>query len=163
VWICLLLLHIWCKQQSCWMKSFSGFIKPFYFSKISWCTRFTCSDRFCHDEGLKHHIFNFDKHLISFQSIFWNLGFERLMHSSALEVSAESKDDALTGNEYMQKKQRTDASKVTNPWLMGLFSSKYMCFGVWELNSFLHTLAKLPVCLAVHIMQHLLVFNPCFE
>ena len=42
--------------------------------------------------------------MISFQSIFWNLGFERLMHSSALAVSAETKDDALTENEYMQKK-----------------------------------------------------------
>ena len=49
------------------------------------------------------------------------------MDSSALAVSAETKDDALTGNEYMQKKkQRTDASKVTNPWLMGIFSSKDM-------------------------------------
>ena len=112
------------------MKSFSGFIKPFYFSKKSLCTSFTCSDIFCHDEGLKNHTFNFDKHLISFQSIFWNLGFERFMHSSALGVSAETKDDALTENEYMPKILRIDASKVTNPWLMGIFSSKYMCLGV---------------------------------
>jgi hypothetical protein len=48
------------------------------------------------------------------------------MDSSALAVSAETKDDALTENEYMQKKQRTDASKVTNPWLMGIFCSKDM-------------------------------------
>ena len=48
------------------------------------------------------------------------------MDFSALAVSAETKDDALTGNEYMPKKLMTDASKVTNPWLMGIFSSKYM-------------------------------------
>ena len=48
------------------------------------------------------------------------------MDSSALEVYVETKDDALTGNEYMQKKKRTDASKVTNPWLMGIFCSKDM-------------------------------------
>ena len=48
------------------------------------------------------------------------------METTALGVSAETKDDALTGNEYVPKKLRTDASKVTNPWLMGIFSSKYM-------------------------------------
>ena len=127
------------------MKSFSGFIKPFYFSKISWCTRFTCSDRFYHDEGLKHHIFNFDKHLISLQTIFSILGFQRLMDSSPLEVSAETKDDALTRNEYIQKKQRTDASKVTNPWLMGIFCSKDKLWTVWEFHTFLRTLTKFPV------------------
>ncbi len=53
------------------------------------------------------------------------------MDSSALGVSAETKDDALPENEYVQKKkQRIDASEVTNPWLMGIFSSKYMCLGV---------------------------------
>jgi len=45
------------------------------------------------------------------------------MDSSALGVSAETKDDALTGNEYMHKKKRTDALKVTNPWLMGTYCS----------------------------------------
>ena len=48
------------------------------------------------------------------------------MESSALGVSAETKDDALNGNEYMQKKQRTDASEVTNPWLMAILCSKDM-------------------------------------
>jgi hypothetical protein len=58
------------------------------------------------------------------------------MESSALGVSAETKDDALTGNEYMQKKkQRTDASKVTNPWLMGIFTSKDMFLRVCEAPS----------------------------
>ena len=126
------------------MKSFSGFIKPFYFSKISWCTRFTCSDRFYRNEGLEHHIFNFDKHLISLQSIFWNSGFQRLMESSALGVSAETKDDAPTRNEYIQKKQRTDASKVTNPWLMGIFCSKDMFEIVWGLHSFFTLLREAP-------------------
>ena len=93
-------------------------------------TRFACSDRFYRQEGFEHHIFNFDNYLISFQSIFWNLGFGRFMHSSALGVSAETKDDALTENEYMPKKLRIDASKVANPWSMGIFSSKYMCLGV---------------------------------
>ena len=78
------------------------------------------------------------------------------MQSSALGDSAETKDNALTGNEYMQKKQRTDASKVTNPWLMGIFSSKYMFLRVRELHTFLHTLAKLPVWWAVYIMKHYL-------
>ena len=86
----------------------------------------TCSDRFYREEGFEHHIFNFDNYLISFRSIFWNLGYERFMQSSALGDSAENKDNALTGNEYMRKKQRTDASKVTNPWLMGIFCSKAM-------------------------------------
>ncbi len=67
------------------------------------------------------------------------------MESSALGVSAETKDDALNGNEYMQKKQRTDASKVTNPWLMGIFCSKDMFLRVWEMHTFFRTLAKLPV------------------
>ena len=140
------------------MKSFSGFIKPFYFSKISWCTRFTYSDRFYRNEGLEHHIFNFDKHLIWLQSIFWNSGFQRLMESSALGVSAETKDDALNGNEYMQKKQRTDASKVTNPWLMGIFCSKDMFLRVWEMHTFLRTLAKLPVWKIEFKIQTLLQF-----
>ena len=48
------------------------------------------------------------------------------MDSSALEVSAEVNNDSNTGNEYMQKKQRTDASEVTNPWLMRIFCSKDM-------------------------------------
>ena len=48
------------------------------------------------------------------------------MDSPALEVYAETNNDAHTGNEYMHKKQRTDASEVTNPWLMGIFSSKDM-------------------------------------
>jgi hypothetical protein len=52
------------------------------------------------------------------------------MDSPALAVSAETKDDALTENEYMQKKQRIDASMVTNPWLMGIFCSKYMSLEV---------------------------------
>ena len=79
-------------------EGFSGFIKPFYFSKISWCTKFTCSDRFYHDEELKHDFFMFDKLLTSFHSIFWNKGFQRFMETTALGVSAETKDDALTGN-----------------------------------------------------------------
>jgi hypothetical protein len=48
------------------------------------------------------------------------------MASPALEVSAEINKDAHTGNECMNKKQRTDASEVTNPWLMGIFCSKDM-------------------------------------
>ena len=67
------------------------------------------------------------------------------MDSPALGVSAETKDDALTENEYMQKKLRIDASKVTNPWLMGIFCSKDMFLRVWEMHTFLRTLAKLPV------------------
>jgi hypothetical protein len=85
------------------------------------------------------------------------------METTSLGVSAETKDNALTGNEYMQKKQRTDASKVTNPWLMGIFCSKDMFLRVCGLHSFLHTLAKLPVWWAVYIMQHLPVVNPWFE
>ena len=46
------------------------------------------------------------------------------MASPALEVSAEINNDAHTGNEYMKKKQRTDASEVTNSLLMGIFCSK---------------------------------------
>ena len=48
------------------------------------------------------------------------------MDSSALEDSAETNNDAHTGNEYMQKKQRTDASEVANLFFMGIFSSKVM-------------------------------------
>ena len=48
------------------------------------------------------------------------------MDSPALEVYAETNDDALTGNENMQKKLRTDALEVTNPWLMVIFCSKDM-------------------------------------
>jgi hypothetical protein len=57
----------------------------------------------------------FDKHLTSFHSIFLNTGFQRLMDSPALEVYAETNNEAHNGNECMQKKQRTDASEVTNP------------------------------------------------
>ena len=50
------------------------------------------------------------------------------MDSSAPEDSAESNNDALTGNEYMAKRQRTDASEVTNPWHMGIFFfERYVC------------------------------------
>ena len=108
-------------------------------------TKFTCSDRSYHDEWFKHHICIFDKHLTSFHSIFWNTGFQRLMDSSALEDSGETNNDAHTGNEYMQKKQRTDASEVTNPWLMRIFCSENMFDRVWGLHSFLHTLTKLSV------------------
>ena len=48
------------------------------------------------------------------------------MDSPALEVSAEINIDAHNGSEYMKIKQRTDASEVTNSWLMGIFSSKDM-------------------------------------
>ncbi len=87
-------------------------------------------------------LIKFWPHFIQFS---WNKGFQRFMETTALGVSAETKDNALTGIEYMQKKQRTDASKVTNPWLMGIFCSKDMFLRVWELHTFLRTLAKLPV------------------
>ena len=48
------------------------------------------------------------------------------MDSPALEVYAETNSNVHTGNAYMQKKLRTDASEVTNPWLMGIFCSKDM-------------------------------------
>ena len=48
------------------------------------------------------------------------------MDSSALEVYAQTNNDAHTGDEYMLKKQRTDASEVTNLWLMGISCSKDM-------------------------------------
>jgi len=107
-----------------------------YFSKISLRTKFICSDRSYHDEWFENHICKFDKHLTLFHSIFWNTGFQRLMDSPALGVSAETNDDALTGNENMQKKQRTDALEVTNPWLMGILCSKVMWLGVWGFNTF---------------------------
>ena len=87
----------------------------------------------------------FDKHLTSFHSILWNTGFQRLMDSSALEVYAQTNNNAHTGDEYMLKKQRTDASEVTNLWLMGISCSKDMFVWVWELHTFLRTLVKLPV------------------
>ena len=43
------------------------------------------------------------------------------MDTPALEVSAETNHNAHTGNEYTQKKQRTEASEVTDSWLMGIF------------------------------------------
>jgi len=52
------------------------------------------------------------------------------MDSSALEVSAEINNESNTGNEYIQTKVRTDASEVTNPWFMEIFSSKDMGMGV---------------------------------
>jgi hypothetical protein len=48
------------------------------------------------------------------------------MDSTALEVNAEAKINARTGNEYTKKKQKTDASEVTNPGLMRIFCSKDM-------------------------------------
>ena len=66
------------------------------------------------------------------------------MDSSALEDSAETNNDAHTGNEYMQKKQRTDASEVTNPWLMGICCWKDMCVGVVRLYTFLTHSRKAP-------------------
>jgi len=56
----------------------------------------------------------------------FNKGFQRFMDSSALEVYAQTNNDAHTGDEYMLKKQRTDASEVTNPWLVRIFCSKDM-------------------------------------
>ena len=67
------------------------------------------------------------------------------MDSVALEVFAETDNDAYTGYEYMQKKQRTDAAEVTNPWLMGIFCSKDVCVGVVRVAHFFRTLEKLPV------------------
>ena len=71
------------------------------------------------------------------------------MDSSALEVYADINNDAHTGNEYMKKKQRTDASEVTNPWLMAILCLKDMFVRVREFHTFLRTLAKLPVWWAV--------------
>ena len=51
-----------------------------------------------------------------------------MIHSSALGVSAD-KDDVLTENEYIQKKQMIEASKVTNPWLIGIFFFEIYVFG----------------------------------
>ncbi len=48
------------------------------------------------------------------------------MESPALEVYTETNNGAHTGNEYMNKKQRTDASEVTNLFFMGIFCSKDM-------------------------------------
>ncbi len=81
---------------------------------------------FIEEEGFEHHIFNFDNYLISFQSIFWNLGFERLMQSSALGDSAETKDNALTGNEYMQKKTKDRRFQGNQSLAHGNICSKYM-------------------------------------
>ncbi len=67
------------------------------------------------------------------------------MDSPALEVSAETNRNAHTGNEYTQKKQRTEASEVTDSWLIRMFCWKVLCFGVVRVAHFLHTLAKLPV------------------
>jgi len=67
------------------------------------------------------------------------------MDSSALEVYAQTNNDAHTGDECIQKEQRTDASEVTNPWLMVIFCSKDMFERVRGLHSFLRTLEKLPV------------------
>ena len=67
------------------------------------------------------------------------------MDSPALEVSAETNHNAHTGNEYTQKKQRTEASEVTDSLLMGIFWWKVLCFGVVRVAHFLRTLAKLPV------------------
>jgi hypothetical protein len=47
-----------------------------------------------------------------------------LMDSSALEVYSETNHNVQTGNEYTQRKLRTDASEVTNPWLLRIFISK---------------------------------------
>ena len=105
----------------------------------------------------------FDKYLSSFQSIIRNTGFQRLMDSSAPEDSAESNNDAHNGNEYTQKKQRTNASEVTNPWLMGIFCSKDMFVRVWGFLSFLCTPAKLPVWLTMCMIQYLPVFTQCFK
>ncbi len=48
------------------------------------------------------------------------------MDSRALEVNGETNNDAHTGNEYTQRKLKTGASEVTNPWLMRIFYSKDM-------------------------------------
>ena len=71
------------------------------------------------------------------------------MDSPALEVYAETNNEAHNGNECTQKKQRTDASEVTNPWLMAILSLKDMFVRVREFHTFLRTLAKLPVWWAV--------------
>jgi len=104
VWNCLFLLYLWCQQEPCRITCFCRLIDLLYFSKNSWWTRFTSSDRFYHDEWLEHHICRFDKHLISFHAIIWNTGFKWLMDSPELEVSAETNPNAHTGNEYTQKK-----------------------------------------------------------
>jgi len=145
VWYCLILLYFCWWKQSCCIRWFCRLIGLLYFSKTSRWTRSTCSDRFYHGEEFEHHICKFDKHLLSFQSIFWNTGFQLLMDSYAFEVPAEIDNDSNTGNEYMKKKQRNDASEVTNPWFMGIFCSKDMFERVEGFTLFLRTREKLPV------------------
>ena len=139
---------------------FLSFWLSFIFSKVFFQTKFTCSDRSYHDEWFEHHVCMFDKHLTSFHSLLWNTDFQRLMDSSALEIYAQTNNDAHTGDEYMQKKQRTDASEVTNLWLMGISCSKDIIFRVWELHTFSRTLAKLPVWWAVWMTHDLPVVAP---
>ena len=83
------------------------------------------------------------------------------MDSFALEVFAETNNDAYTGYENMNKKQRTDAADVTNPWLMGIFCSKDVCVGVVRVAYFLRTLEKLPVGWTVCNIQILRLFAGC--
>jgi hypothetical protein len=63
------------------------------------------------------------------------------MASPALEVSAEINNDAHTGNEYMKKKQRTDASEVTNPCSWEYFVQK-ICLIECEGCTLFYTLAR---------------------
>ena len=150
-----------CQQQSFRRLCFCRFDWVFILSKIFCRTKFTCSDRFYHDELFEHHVCIFDKHLTSFHSILWNTGFQRLMDSSALEVYAQTNNNAHTGYEYMLKKQRSDASEVTNLCLMGISCSKDMFVWVWELHTFLRTLVKLPVWWIKCNLQILRLFAGC--
>ena len=50
VWNCLILLYFYCRHESCCITWFCRLIGLLYFSKISWWTRSTCSDRFYHGE-----------------------------------------------------------------------------------------------------------------
>ena len=145
VWISMFLLLIWSQQEPCHRPYFCRLIELLYFFIILWRTKYTCSERLYHDEGFEHHILMFDKQLTSSHSLFWITGFQRLMDSSALEVYSETNHNVQTGNEYTQRKLRTDASDVTNPWLMRIFISKDSFERVWALHTFLCTLAKLPV------------------
>jgi len=83
------------------------------------------------------------------------------MDSPALEVSAEINHKAHTGNEYTQRKQRTEALEVTDSWLMRIFCWKVLCFGVVMVAHFLHTLAKLPVWWLECNIQILRLFAGC--
>ncbi len=85
------------------------------------------------------------------------------METTALGVSAETKDDALTGNEYMQKKTEDRRFRGNQSLAHGNIFFEIYVFGSVRVAYFFTRSREASSMVGRLYYKHLLVVNPWFE